>query len=360
MTFENKCFDDLCDYYREQYACQAKYVDGRKVAGLRSWDTVRGQIEVVRAYFAGRLLRSITYEDLRRFKIDRLNAPLVWVARSVERLEEQRIAAREKGDLQAATECEEQLLDLQKKRRSIASVNRELALLSRMFGVAARQQWIRANPFVHGEKLISSADEKQRMRIISLEEEKRLLSACAESKNPYLRPIVICALDTGMRQGEIFKLVWGDVDFERQFITIRAFNTKTMTAREVAMTPRLQLELRKLGGKRPESERVFRVSDNVKKSFATARKAAGLEEVRFHDLRHTTASRLASGGLNINHVGRLLGHTQPRTTYRYINANEDTAMAAAKILSTSWSGQKDGVSVQGFEPVLPPAVEFPS
>lgn len=83
---------------------------------------------------------------------------------------------------------------------------------------------------------------------------------------------------------------------------------------------------------RPEAETlVFGITDNVKRSFTAARNAAGLSDVRFHDLRHTAATRLVRGELPLPEVGRILGHTQPKTTYRYVNADASTASRAAAI-----------------------------
>ncbi len=78
--------------------------------------------------------------------------------------------------------------------------------------------------------------------------------------------------------------------------------------------------------------RVFGIYDNVKRSYTAARKAAGLLDVRFHDLRHTAATRLVGAHIPLSEVGRVLGHTQANTTYRYVNANAETAKRAAAAL----------------------------
>jgi integrase len=77
-----------------------------------------------------------------------------------------------------------------------------------------------------GDPLISVADERKRERIIIRDEELRLLDACDNRYRSHLRPILICALDTGMRRGEILSLKWSDVDFDERVLTIRAFNTR--------------------------------------------------------------------------------------------------------------------------------------
>jgi integrase len=212
-------------------------------------------------------------------------------------------------------------------------VNRELALLRRMLNIATREGWLLKNPFNAGDPLINLADERKRERILTREEEARLLNQCI-GRRAHLRPILVCAIDTGMRKGEIFKLVWSDVDFDNGIINVRAFNTKTMRERQVAMTQRLDEVLRALHKKAPPDPDglVFGIKDTVKTSFGGVRTDAKLTDVRFHDLRHTHATRLVAAHIPLSDVGRVLGHTQANTTYRYVNANVETARRAAAVL----------------------------
>jgi integrase len=179
------------------------------------------------------------------------------------------------------------------------------------------------------------ADENKRERILTREEELKLLAACETSQRTHLKAILICALDTGMRQGEIFSLRWRSVDLENGLLTIQAFHTKTMKERQVAITTRLALELERLKANAPDNPNglVFGILDNVKRSFTAARSDAGLNDVRFHDLRHTAATRLVGAHIPLSEVGRVLGHTQANTTYRYVNANVETAKRAAAALN---------------------------
>jgi len=137
-----------------------------------------------------------------------------------------------------------------------------------------------------------------------------------------------------MRQGEILSLRWRDVDLENGLLNIQAFHTKTMKERQVAITTRLAIELEQLRASAPNDYEglVFGILDNVKRSFTAARNTAGLNDVRFHDLRHTAATRLVGAHIPLSEVGRVLGHTQANTTYRYINANVETAKRAAAAL----------------------------
>jgi integrase len=128
--------------------------------------------------------------------------------------------------------------------RSITSVNRELQLLRAMLNVAVRERWLRENPFTFGRGLIDISAERQRERILTPDEETRLLAICdADDRRRHLRPFLICALDTGMRFSEMRRMTWRQLDFDAGTITIIAAHTKTLKARRVRMSQRLQSEL---------------------------------------------------------------------------------------------------------------------
>lgn len=299
-------FSTLADWYTENYVHDAEYVDGRKVAGVRSYVTRGSQVKILKEHFGHKRLREITYHDLEKYKATRLKTPI--------KFKNSKIPARQ---------------------RTIASVNRELSCLRRMLNIAAREGWLAINPFTRGEPIISLADERARERILTREEEARLLSKCT-GRRAHVRPIIIAAIDTGCRLGELLKLTWGDIDFESGLITIRAFNTKTARERTVAITTRLMSELEQLRAKAPDDPnvRVFGIENNVKRSFCGARADAGLTDVRFHDLRHTHGSRLDELGFSLPKIGSQLGHTQPKTTLRYVNRDKSGIRKVAVALDT--------------------------
>ena len=200
--------------------------------------------------------------------------------------------------------------------------------------IAQRERWILRSPFATGDSLISLADENKRERILTREEESKLLAACDTPQRAHLKAILICALDAETRQDEIFSLRWKDVDLENRLVNLRVFHTKTMKERQVAITTRLaiKLEILKAGAPDDPNGLVFGTLDNVKRSFTAARSKAGLNDLRFHDLRHTAATRLVGAHIPLSEVGRILGHTQANTTYRYVNANIETAKRAAAAL----------------------------
>lgn len=305
-------FNDLARFFEKRYLVEPEYVNGRKVKGYRSKYEIELRLNILKEYFGTKKLRSIKHADVDYFKSVRLNTPVIF------------------GKNTRGTEKKGKPIE---RQRSIATVHKELGLLRRVLSVAVSNGWILKNPFSTGTALINPGDEHQRERILTKEEEEKLLSACT-GYWAHLKPIIICALDTGMRRGEIFKLKFCDVDFENDIISIRAFNTKTLRERQVAITSRLKKELVSLfdkSDKNPESL-VFNISGSTKKAFATLRAKVGLSDLRFHDLRHTNATRLVSKHLPLSEVGRMLGHTQPTTTYRYVNANIETAKRAAAML----------------------------
>jgi integrase len=171
--------------------------------------------------------------------------------------------------------------------------------------IAQRERWILRSPFATGDSLISLADENKRERILTREEESKLLAACDTPQRAHLKAILICALDAGTRQDEIFSLRWKDVDLENRLVHLRAFHTKTMKERQVAITTRLaiKLEILKAGAPDDPNGLVFGTLDNVKRSFTAARSKAGLNDLRFHDLRHTAATRLVGAHIPLSEVG---------------------------------------------------------
>lgn len=292
-------FAQLAKHYKERYATPARFIENRKIAGLRSHTEVKRIVEILKTHFGSKRLRSITHGDIVHFKTHRLDTKVKF-----------KIAPS--------------------RQRAVATVNRELTVLRRMLSIALREGWILRHPFSGSDTIVSSSDETRRIRVLSAKEEGLLLDACDENRSK-LRPIVICALDTGMRRGEILSLRWSDVDLKNKRINILAMNTKTLRPRSIAITSRLLAELLKLSRRDPAT-RVFGVTDTVKRSWATANRIAGISDLRFHDLRHTCATRLVQGGLPIAEVSRVLGHTNITTTFRYANVDDSTLERAANIL----------------------------
>jgi len=138
-----------------------------------------------------------------------------------------------------------------------------------------------------------------------------------------VKQIVTVALHTGMRRGEIFSLKWFDVDSVRRLLQIR--ESKSGKKRLVPMNITVKTLLSELKRK---SEYVFPSPktggrlDNIKRSFRRAVAAAGIEDFRFHDLRHTAATRMADAGADAFTLMKILGHSDIRMTARYTHATD--------------------------------------
>lgn len=222
-----------------------------------------------------------------------------------------------------------------------------------MMMFAVQNGWIYKSPFELGESLVSIADEVKRERIMSRDEETRFIAACTEERQvkyerngkeviatiktgrELLKALVITALDTAMRKGELLKLRWRDVNLPGRIITITAMNSKTAKSREVGITPRVVREFTRLWELSPKDKNlpVFGVTD-VKKSFSATCIDAGIEDLRFHDLRHTAITRMVNLGLPTLEIMKISGHTQYTTFARYVNPNTDSVRRIAEILST--------------------------
>jgi integrase len=135
-------------------------------------------------------------------------------------------------------------------------------------------------------------------------------------RRAYLREIIIVALNTGMRRGEILSLRWSQVDFMRDLIFVT--QTKSGKDRVIPMNEAVRNALLSLSR---EGERVFQV-DWIKKAWMGALKEAKIEDFTFHDLRHTAATRLADAGADAFTIASILGHSTIQMSARYTHDTE--------------------------------------
>jgi integrase len=214
-------------------------------------------------------------------------------------------------------------------QRRPATVNRELAVLSKIFTLAVDAGVAVSNPCLRVRKL---RQDNERTRYLSYEEEAGLMQALAAEDQ--LRRIVTLAINTGMRRGEIFSLCWPDVDFARGVIYVR--HTKTGKDRAVPMNVIGRAALEE---QQRTSEHVF-VSPrtggpyvDIKRAFTAALQQAGIEDFRFHDLRHTAATRLADTGADVFTIAEILGHSSLAMTKRYTHATDEAKQRAVERLA---------------------------
>ncbi len=199
---------------------------------------------------------------------------------------------------------------------SDSSVRLELAIISNLFTVAMKEWRMEGlrNPVLAVRK---PSPGKARDRRLLPGEEKRLLERCA----PPLKAIILFALETGMRRGEIQKLHWKDVDLVK--CTAQLIDTKNGDDRTIPLSTRAIAVLK--GLPRNISGTVFPGAD-ISHSFAAACARAGIEDLRFHDLRHEATSRLFEKGFNPMEVSSITGHKTLQMLKRYTHLRaEDLA-----------------------------------
>jgi len=221
-------------------------------------------------------------------------------------------------------ECRDKLLNITTRRGKLPSpstVNRILTSLSHAFSVAVEEwEWLSDNPMRRVRKL---REPRGRVRFLSDEEKERLLEACRESKCECLYAVVVLALSTGMRRGEIMNLKWQDIDFKRGLMVLH--KTKNNERRGVPLVGHAH-EL--LEERRKESGLVF-AGTNLEKpldmeaAWQGALKRAEIKDFRFHDLRHSAASYLAMNGATATEIAEILGHKTLQMVKRYSHLSSE-------------------------------------
>lgn len=254
-------------------------------ANKKSWKADYYNLQSLKSYFGGKYLYTITIKDIEKFKFER------------------------SGQVGPAT------------------VNRELATLKTMFSKAVTWEKLHEN-IARNVKFFK--EPAGRLRFLEQEEIVKVLANCSKR----LRPVVVLALNTGMRRGEILGLKWHDVDFKNNIITL--LDTKNGEKREVYMNEQVKTALICVR-KHPESPYIFcnplgKPFHDIRKSFFTALKKSGITNFHFHDLRHTFASQLAMSGTDINTIRELMGHKDIRMTLRYSHLSPSHKKRAVDVL----------------------------
>ncbi len=213
-----------------------------------------------------------------------------------------------------------------------ATVNRYMQAMSSMMSFAVEEGWTVYNPVL---KIKDKAEPEPDDRFLTEEERPRLLEACKASAWDGLYPIVLLALTTGARRGELSTLKWIDVDLDRGEITLR--HTKSGKTRVVPLVEDAQQVLRDWGKTRPiDGGLVFPSRTNASKprAFETAWQSAlteaEIEGFKFHTLRHSCASYLVQRGFSLAIVSAVLGHSTVTVSERYSHLIVDTQRDALK------------------------------
>lgn len=293
-------FDELVERYREHFKDQTAYQTGKC-----------HHVDLLVDEFKGRILDTITYYDCEAYKIKR------------KRTETRR-----------------------KKKRTSSTLNKEVGTLRQMMRKAVEWQMLEQSPFDRGQSLQEKVCN-ERTRFLSEEEIARLLAKC----DTWLEELIIVAIHTGMRRGELMSLKWKQI--KDGFIYLP--KTKNGEARKVpinedvdaifkAKRKRLQLkskyvfchEIKKRD--RKGHLLLYQPVGDFSTAFDKAVKDAGIEECWFHDLRHTFASHMIMRGRTLKEVQELLGHKSIKMTMRYAHLAEKHKIEAVNALNGLTSG----------------------
>ncbi len=261
----------------------------------RTWQEDIYISRTLKEYFRGKTLREITPMLIEKFKGDRLEG-----------------------------------ITRNKRQRCPATVNREFDVLSKIFSLAIDCKKAHENPCSKVRKLRVS---NQRYRYLLPEEQPRLMAAL-DGPRAHLKPAVIVALGTGMRLGEQLRLKRRQVDFLRNLVT--PTETKNGKDRDIPMNVEVRAAFVELCKNKTADDYVFaspktdgRLKE-VKKGFKTALRIAGIEGLRWHDLRATFGTRLGEAGYDAFTIAQLMGHSDIRMTARYVRGTERNKRAAVE------------------------------
>ncbi len=197
-----------------------------------------------------------------------------------------------------------------------ATINRYKAAISVIFSYACREYDLPENPV---RKIPSLPENNERTRFLSEAERTILFKACRASKWDKLYLIVLLAITTGARKGELTKLRWNDIDFDRR--TAYVATTKNGQPKVLPLTDSVIKELEIFDAK--DNSLIFgsKVKYDVPycftKPWKKALEDADINDFRFHDLRHSCASYLAQSGASLLEIADVLGHKQISVTKRY-------------------------------------------
>lgn len=211
------------------------------------------------------------------------------------------------------------------RKRSNSTVNRYMTALGNVFTVALNEwEWVQENPL---RKISKLSEPRGRVRFLNDEEREHLLQACQASTSPHLLILVVLALSTGARHGELINLCWKDVDLERRVITLHDTKNK-----ERRLLPLAHYALQLMEGhsklRNITSDLVFPSPLNPhnpwdsRSAWEAALKRANIQNFRFHDLRHSCASYLAMNGASLAEIAEVLGHKTLQMVKRYAHLSE--------------------------------------
>lgn len=201
-----------------------------------------------------------------------------------------------------------------------ATINKEIGVLRRIFSIAMDNKWTDHNPSV--QRFIKPlAVANSNKKILTKDEEQALLNACC-GDSAYLKPIILCALHTGMRRSEILNLKWKNINLEKSLITILVQKNRKKSFIPISST--LKQELNNIWQNR-KNDYVFinpttdKPYINIRKTYNKVLNAANITDFTFHCLRHTACTRMFELGISVDVVKEIMRHSDISITLEVYN-----------------------------------------
>jgi integrase len=341
-TNKRRTFKDVAEWCKQNIFVDAEYRGLTKIKGLRSKRSVHGYLIPLTEYFGKMTFDLIEYDDIEKYREQRIHGITRY------------------GQV-----------------RTVASVNRELSYLRRIFKIGLRKRWRRDNPFDYGEPLIHASLERKKCRIMTTAEEDKLMAKAALDYrcSRHLPFAIEMALQTAMRLSEQFRLTDDDIDLEAGIIMATSYKGKVAKRRPVPITDELMPKLKAYMESRESHEyyhecekrrrekagdagdllspRLF-YFDSPRSAFETARFKAKINDITWHDLRHTAITRMVHiDGMEPHDVMKISGHDNWSTFWNvYVNIDQATARAIGAKLNAARAKRREAETIETPASVL--------
>jgi integrase len=243
-------------------------------------------------------------------------------------------------DILTSHDLEKYQTSLIRKGLAVATINKYITIFKMLIAKAEDWNMCSAEVLQKIRKVKQLKGANKRLRFLSQEECQTLIAAC----DPHLKPVIVTALNTGMRKGEILNLRWDNVDLKHGIILLD--KTKNGERREIPINNTLRGVLQGIP-RRLDIPYVFpdnstgKPFGDVKKAFASAIRRAKIIDFTFHDLRHTFASHLVMAGVDLTTVKELLGHKDIKMTLRYAHLASSHKVEAVRKMEAFLSQKID-------------------
>ncbi len=315
LTGRNQTFDNLADWYEKEFLIPPRYLNGQKIAGLRTFENEKNKLTRLRLSFGKVLVSEVGYDALHAYKLKRLDTGV-----------------------------------------AIATVNRDFELLRTMFRKAVRRKWLKESPFDFGERLIEKSLEPRRTITLTYKDEKLILDEAKKIKRSRLYYLLLALLDTGARPSELYPVNESNEDTEIKFEPVRwsdffehnfemvqlvSYKGKERKVRFAPVTERLKVGLLELWAslkeeKRNLNDRIFPSASYKtawnKTAWKTVRTELKIEDLRLRDLRRNFRTRMGKLGFSDNLTQRLMGHEHLQMTFDYTEADIEAVQQAKQLL----------------------------